>query len=177
MKIALPLAAVAILVPLLMPSPAAADTAALQAALRAAYLNQCALVMAGNYPAFANTMTPDYLNVDPNGKTQDRDQAVADAKQGQQMAKVMSCDVHFTSTTQNADGSVVAAVTATQNNLVGGAAPAMIIVTENDTWVRQNGSWLMKSSKESEVTLKVNGNVVEHLGGSSASSPAPAASP
>jgi hypothetical protein len=169
------LATVALLLASLAALPAMADTAAVQSALKAAYMNQCALVVAGNYDGFSKTVTPDYVDIQPDGKKVPLAQVVAAMKQNAAVLKVTSCDVSFNSVTQNADGSVVAAVTATQHGqLVSTPQPVVATSVANDTWVQQNGNWLLKSSAVSEVTVSVAGKVVQHIGGSAAASPSPA---
>jgi hypothetical protein len=161
---------------LLMTIPAHADTA-LESQLRAAYSNQCKLVMSGDYAGLTQTLSPDFVNVQPDGTKQTRDQIIALTKQAMQMSKLTGCDVTFVRTTQNADGSVTAVVTETQSGILN-SAPLQSISTSTDTWVQQNGKWIVKGSVTSEATVKVNGNVVQHVGGTPAPpSPAPTSSP
>lgn len=152
---------------------ASADTAELQSQLRAAYLDQCDLIVKGDYNGFTNTMTPDFVNIGPDGARNNRDTVISMTKLAMQQIKLSTCDVTFANAMQNADGSVTAMVTETNNGAFNGA-PLVSISSQTDTWVQQNGKWLLKGSHTNEETIKVNGTIVQHLGGPA---PAPAASP
>jgi hypothetical protein len=169
-----PICLTALVVLPLIAVPVHAETA-LQSQLRAAYSNQCKLAMSGDYAGLTNTFSPEFVNATPDGSTQTRDQMITMTKQTMQSTKITGCDVSFASTKRNADGSVTAIVTQTQNGVLN-SAPLVSTATRTDTWVKQNGKWVVSGSVTSEASISVNGTVVDRLGGTTAA-PTPTTSP
>jgi ketosteroid isomerase-like protein len=161
--------AVALAVVVLAPPARAADS--LQTALTAAYDSQCAAVKTADYTAYSNSMTPDFINVDPTGKTSDRDQTMTQMKAALADIKFTKCAVTFVSAPQETNGSATASVVLSQDGTGGGTTPINVVARETDTWSLVNGAWLLKRTVEAESTVTVAGHVMQHEG--SAATPKP----
>jgi ketosteroid isomerase-like protein len=163
MKISLGLIVAAALAAVVLAPPVrAADS--LQTALTAAYDHQCTAVKNADFTAYSNSMTSDFINIDPTGKSSNRDQTMAQMKSALADIKFTKCQVTFVSTPTQTDGSATASVVLSQDGTGGGTTPINVVARETDTWTLVSGAWLLKRSVEAETTVTVAGHVMQHEG-------------
>jgi hypothetical protein len=163
MKISLGLiVAAALAAAVLAPPVRAADS--LQTALTAAYDNQCTAVKSADYAAYSKSMTSDFVNIDPTGKSSDRDQTMTQMKSALAQVKFTKCSVSFVSTPVQKDNLATASVVLTQDGTGGGTTPISAVARQTDTWSLVNGTWLLERSVEAETTISVAGHVMQHEG-------------
>ena len=147
-------------------SAAAADNA--KTAIQASYDAHCAAMKAGDIGAVAKLLSVDYMSVDPTGKSQNRDVAIANVKAMFAQANFTSCATKITALDKAGDGYVVTAelaLSGTTKDLK--AAPIRVLSKEKDTWKLFGGNWVASARVVTENTVSINGNVVSHKGGSS----------
>ena len=152
-------------------APPARAAGSLQTALTGAYGRQCAAVKTANYTAYSNSMTSDFINVDPTGKTSNRNQTMTQLKGALTDIKFTKCSVTFVSTPHEKSGLATASVVLAQDGTGGGTTPITSVARQTDTWSLVNGAWLLKRSVVAETTVTVAGHVMQHEG--SAATPKP----
>lgn len=160
------IAAVAIALPF---APARADDSTLEAQIRAVFATQCAAVKSGDLAAFAKTLSPDYFDVDPDGKKTKRDESLASMKANLANIEISDCHITFVKSDQVDTTATVSVVTSFDGIAQGAGIKA--VTREIDTFVKTGDSWLESSSTVAEQTVSVGGKIVQHQG--TPPSPAP----
>ena len=146
-------------------SAAAADDA--KAAIQASYDARCAAMKAGDMGAVAKLLSVDYMSVDPTGKKQNRDVAIANVKAMFAQANFTSCATKITAFDKTGDSYVVTAeLTLNGTTKDAKAAPISVLSKERDTWKLVGSNWVASARAVTENTVLINGNVVSHKGGS-----------
>ncbi len=154
-------------------APAAAGTAvpaAVTAALSPRYNLTCTAVLSGAdkdlQAAFA-VMAPEFVQTDLQGKTQKRDEVVANAEQQMKMFHGTACNETIDSATQPDANTIVATVTQKiEGQIQAPDANHDLSATDKtqDTWKLQNGTWMETASKDLRTLVKLDGKVVQDDG-------------
>lgn len=116
--------------------------------------------------AFAN-LAADFINIDPTGKQESRDEMVSLAKQQMKMLHAKSCDHAIASISATDPGTVVVVTTlhvAGELQAPDGKHDLDLIDKAQDTWKNVGGKWQEAQSKDLHVIVKIDGNVVQELG-------------
>lgn len=157
---------------------ARADDAALTARVQTAYEGQCADVMAGDFAAFQNTLSPDFTG-SINGETVTRDEVVTSLKGSAASIKLTKCVTTIDSLQQSGDAIIV-----TIHQLLDGiateaqgTAPIEIAAGKRDMWTSVGNALVQTSSLSVWTTTSVNGEIVQQTGIPPSAPPLPTPSP
>ena len=120
-----------------------------------------------NLDATFGVLAPDFVAIGPNGKQITRDEVVGQGKQQMKMLHATSCDDKVESFTQSDPNTVVAVNDFhLEGDLQAPDGKHDLVITEKaqDTWKNVGGKWLASQSKDLQVMVKVDGNVVQDSG-------------
>lgn len=139
---------------------AAADET--QTAIQAAYDAQCAQLKSGDIDGVVKTYADGYTETDPSGKKSTRDEAVSMMKTGLSQAKITSCSAKISAVKKDGDNVVVSVEETAEGTLNANDATLKNVSVQKDTWKKSGDSWQMISSVVSEISLWMNGNIIQH---------------
>ncbi|MGA8533173.1 MAG: nuclear transport factor 2 family protein [Candidatus Tumulicola sp.] len=143
---------------------------ATQKALTADYALRCTAAFDpsdANLDAAFAVLAPDFVGMDPKGKQVTRDEVVGQGKQQMKMLHATACDNKIDSFTLSDPTTIV--VTNTfhlEGDLQAPDGKHELVLTEKslDTWKNVGGTWLASQSKDSQIMVKIDGNVVQDQG-------------
>ncbi|MGB8520560.1 MAG: nuclear transport factor 2 family protein [Candidatus Tumulicola sp.] len=144
---------------------------ATQKALNANYALRCTAAFDpsdANLDAAFAVLAPDFVAIDPSGKQVTRDQVVGQGKQQMKMLHATACDDKVESYTLSDPNTIVAVADFhLEGDIQAPDGKHELVVTEKsqDTWKNVGGKWLAANSKDLQVQVKVDGNVVQDQGG------------
>ncbi|HEY5425213.1 MAG TPA: hypothetical protein VIJ77_01540 [Candidatus Tumulicola sp.] len=116
--------------------------------------------------AFAN-LAPDFVNVDPTGKQESRDQVVSLGKQQLKMLHATACSNKIDSISATDPNTIVVVNTLhLEGDVTTPDGKHALILTDKaqDTWKNVGGKWMEGQSKDLHVLVQIDGNVVQDLG-------------
>ncbi len=134
-------------------------------ALRAAYRSQCQDGLTGRFDRLRQTMAPGYVNIDVAGNRATAERTVRDSEASFKQYKIESCATRILTSEQRGNKIVTTIIEQTRGKVPAGhtLAPLDISQKMNDAWIRQaDGSLKIASSSTIELTVRVNGKVVQH---------------
>lgn len=143
---------------------------ATQKALNANYALRCTAAFDPsdtNMDAAFAVLAPDFVAVDPKGKSVTRDEVVGQGKQQMKMLHATTCNETVESFSQSDPNTVVAVSNFhLEGDLQAPDGKHDLVITEKaqDTWKNVSGKWLASQSKDLQILVKVDGNVVEDQG-------------
>lgn len=143
---------------------------ATQKALAADYALRCTAAFDpsdANMDAAFAVLAPEFVAVDPTGKQITRDDVVGQGKQQMKMLHATACDDKIESFTQSDPNTVVAVSDFhLEGDLQAPDGKHDLFITEKsqDTWKNVNGKWMAAQSKDLQVLVKIDGNVVQDQG-------------
>lgn len=152
------------------PATAADVPADVQKTLAADYQLNCTVSMDPsdkNFAAADAILAPDFAMTDIKGKAYSRSEMIAQAKQQLKMIHITNCTNDIQSQTMTDANTIVIVASGHQ---VGdlqapdGKHDLDATTKTQDTWKNVNGTWLLSSSKELRVLVKMDGNVVQDQG-------------
>ena len=144
---------------------------ATQKALNADYALRCTAAFDpsdANLDAAFGVLATDFVATDPSGKQVTRDQVVGQGKQQMKMLHATACDDKVESYTLTDPNTVVAVADFhLEGDIQAPDGKHDLVVTEKsqDTWKNVGGKWLAANSKDLQVQVKIDGNVVQDQGG------------
>jgi hypothetical protein len=143
---------------------------ATQKALTAEYALRCAAALDpsdANIDAAFSALAPEFVGIDPKGKQVTRDEVVTQGKQQMKMLHATACDNKIESFTQS-DPSTILVVNSfhLEGDLQAPDGKHDLVLTQKsqDTWKNIGGKWLASQSKDSQILVKIDGNVVQDQG-------------
>jgi len=143
---------------------------ATQKALNANYALRCAAAYDpsdANMDAAFAVLAPDFVAIDPKGKQVTRDEVVGQGKAQMKMLHATTCDEKVESFTQSDPNTVIAVSDFhLEGDLQAPDGKHDLVITEKaqDTWKNVGGKWLAAQSKDLQVLVKIDGNVVQDQG-------------
>jgi hypothetical protein len=143
---------------------------ATQKALTANYALRCTATFDpsdANLDAAFAILSPDFVVTDPTGKQVTRDQVIAQGKQVLKMLHATACDDKVESFTLSDPNTVVAVADShIEGDIQGPDGKHDLVVTtkSQDTWKNVGGKWFESQSKDLQLQVKVDGNVVQDQG-------------
>lgn len=143
---------------------------ATQKVLNANYALRCTAAFDpsdANLDAAFAVLAPDFVDTDPSGRQVTRDQVVAVGKQQMKMLHATACDDKVESYTLSDPNTIVAVADFhLEGDIQAQGGKHDLVVTEKsqDTWKNVGGKWLAASSKDLQVQIKLDGNVVQDQG-------------
>lgn len=144
---------------------------ATQKVLNADYALRCTAAFDpsdANLDSAFGVLAPDFVATDPSGKQVTRDQVVGQGKQQMKMLHATACDDKIESYTMSDPNTVVAVADFhLEGDIQAPDGKHDLVVTEKsqDTWKNVGGKWLAANSKDLQVQVKIDGNVVQDQGG------------
>lgn len=144
---------------------------ATQKALTADYALRCTAAFDpsdANLDAAFAVLAPEFTAVDLKGTQVTREQVVGQGKQQLKMLHATACDNKIDSFTLSDPNTVVIANTFhLEGDLQAPDGKHELVLTEKsqDTWKNVSGKWMASQSKDSQILVKIDGNVVQDQGG------------
>jgi hypothetical protein len=144
---------------------------ATQKALTADYALRCTAAFDPsdtNLDAAFSVLAPEFVGVDPKGTQVSRAEVVGQGKQQLKMLHATACDNKIESFTASDPATIVIANTFhLEGELQAPDGKHDLVVTEKsqDTWKNESGKWMASQSKDTQILVKIDGNVVQDLGG------------
>ncbi|MBV8117557.1 MAG: hypothetical protein JOZ01_06240 [Candidatus Eremiobacteraeota bacterium] len=144
---------------------------ATQKALTADYALRCTAALDpsdANIDAAFAALAPEFVGIDPKGKQIARDEVVAQGKQQMKMLHATACDNKIESFTLSDPSTIVVVNTFhLEGDLQTPDGKHDLLLTEKsqDTWKNESGKWLASQSKDTQLLVKIDGNVVQDQGG------------
>jgi hypothetical protein len=143
---------------------------ATQKALTADYALRCTAAFDpsdANLDAAFAALAPEFVGIDPKGKQVTRDEVVAQGKQQMKMLHATACDNKIGSFVLSDPNTIVVVNTFhLEGELQAPDGKHDLVLTDKsqDTWKNEGGKWLASQSKDSQILVKIDGNVVQDTG-------------
>jgi ketosteroid isomerase-like protein len=133
-----------------------------QSAMQSVYDAQCAQIKAGDVDSVTKLYADTYTETAPSGKKTSRDEALAMMKTGLAQVKITSCAAKISAVTKDGDNLVVSVEETAEGTLLANDAPVKNVSVQKDTWKKNGNGWQELSSVVSEISLSLNGNLIQH---------------
>jgi len=139
-----------------------AASAADVAGLEAMNAKDCTMARAADWSGFARTLAPEFVAIDVVGQRADRKTLLANLAATTGQATITACSTRTTRVTRDGDAYTLEGIYSEEGAQGPKHTGFRTVSRIRDSWKREGGAWLQTRSLTLEMSVWVDGKLVEH---------------